>query len=48
MQDKKRAILWIMQYISFLILKREYLAKPFRNAMRSISDQTKIYEEKRS
>ncbi len=47
-QDKERAISWIMRYISFIILKREYLAKPFRNATEEYIRSNKMYEAKRS
>ena len=46
MQDKERAILWIMRYISFIILKREYLAKPFRNAPKEYIRSTKCMKQK--
>jgi hypothetical protein len=46
MQDKERAIFWIIRYISFIIPKREYLAKPFRNATEEYIRSIKCVKQK--
>jgi rhodanese-related sulfurtransferase len=54
MQDKERAILWIIRCITALITLRKHLGRPFRNAtkedmrllLKSTDELKKLYESK--